>query len=410
MITRGGRPVLERTWGVANVTTGEKAGPTTTYNIGSVAKQFTAALVLKLVDGGKLSLTDSVGRHLQGLPPEWNAIRIEQLLNHTSGLAGGILVPGGDTANVPGDSLIALAAGAMLNSQPGTVHAYSNTGYMLLGVLIEKMHGKPYGVVLRNEITRPLGLTSLGWCGGMAGDRAAAGYIRTSDGKAMPRGDVHPSQGLGASAICSTAGDIERWNQALHGGSVLSAASYAAMTTPRGAATGKYGFGLVPRKSPWGTPAIVHDGEDDGFSSHNAWFPADSLSVTLLYNALPRHEVGMAEFIGTIAAGGTPRPIRPMPVIELPVAATQGPGRPKFVGAYEIGVGRVIMVTFEEGKLYVTLPGGDPQQLFLQSGTTYGMGKPESATTITFREDANGVVTGFTVRSDEGDRELRKVK
>ena len=79
-ITRGGRPLLERAWGVANVGTGQLAEPTTIYDIGSVAKQFTAALVLKLVDRGKLSLTDSIGRHLTGLRPEWNAILIEQLL------------------------------------------------------------------------------------------------------------------------------------------------------------------------------------------------------------------------------------------------------------------------------------------------------------------------------------------
>jgi hypothetical protein len=191
---------------------------------------------------------------------------------------------------------------------------------------------------------------------------------------------------------------------------VVSAASYAAMTTPRGAATGKYGFGLLPRKSAWGSPAINHDGEDKGFSSHNGWFPAESLSVTLLYNALPRLEVNMADFVGMIALGGTPRPIPPMPVINLPVSATQGEGRPKFVGAYEAGVGRAFIVTFEDGNLYVTPPGGTRQQLFLQSGTTYKMGNPQSTTTVTFRVDDDGAVTGLTARADGGARELRKVK
>lgn len=412
-VTRGGRPLLERAWGVANVTTTQKADPTTTYNIGSMAKQFTAALVLKLVDSGKLSLTDSVGRHLAGLRPEWNSITIEQLLNHTSGLARDFATGRPETENVPGDSVLALAARDTLWSKPGTVFAYSNTGYLLLAVLIEKVYGKPYGVVLHDEIAQPLGLASLRWCENVIRDRAAAGYIRSSDGKATTRGDVHASQDLGSSAICSTAGDMARWNQALHSGRVLSAASYAAMTTPRGAATGKYGFALVPRKALWGSPAIAHDGEDVGFSSHNAWFPAESLSVTLLYNALPRLDesgVNMADFIGLIALGGKPRPIAPMPVIELPLAATQGPGRPKFVGAYEIGAGRMFIVTFEDGNLYVTPPGGSPQQLFLQSGTSYALGSLQSTTTVTFRVDTDGVVTGFTARDNGVDRELRKVK
>ncbi|HZI28029.1 MAG TPA: serine hydrolase domain-containing protein [Gemmatimonadaceae bacterium] len=409
-VTRGGRTLHERAWGVTNVSTGKKAESATTYNIGSMAKQFTAVLILKLVDGGKLSVTDSIGRYLKGLRPEWNAITIEQLLNHTSGLPRDFATGRPETDNVTGDSLIAAAARDTLVSKPGTVFAYSNTGYMLLGVLIEKLHGKPYGLVLRDEIARPLGLTSLGWCESVAKDRAATGYIRSSDGKATLRGDVHASQDIGPSAICSTARDIASWNQALHGGRVVSAASYAAMTTPRGAATGKYGFGLVPRKSSWGSPAINHDGEDNGFSSHNGWYPAESLSVTLLYNALPRLEVNMSDFVGMIALGGKPRPIPPMPVIELPIAATQGEGRPKFVGAYEMGVGRLFLVTFEDGHLHVTPPGGARQQLFLQSGTTYKLGNPQSTTTVTFKVDADGVVTGFTARDNGVDRELRKVK
>jgi D-alanyl-D-alanine carboxypeptidase len=410
VVTRGGRTLLERAWGVANVATGQKAEPTTSYRIGSVSKQFTAALVLKLVDRGKLSLTDSVGRYLKGIRPEWNAITIEQLLNHTSGLARDFQQVSRAAENLPADSLVAMAARDTLVSKPGTVHAYSNTGYMLLGAVIEKVHGKPYGVVLRDEIARPLGLASLGWCGSVATDRAAAGYMRTSDGKAAAPIQQHVSQGLGAGGICSTAGDLARWNHALHGGRVLSAASYAAMTTPRGAATGKYGFGLQPRKSQWASPAIVHDGQGAGYSSHNGWYPAESLSVTLLYNALPRLEFQMADFIGMLALGGAPRPIPPVPVIELPVAATQGEGRPKFVGAYEISARSRFIVTFEDGNLYVTPTGGARQQLFLQSGTTYTLGSAESTTTVTFRVDGDGVVTGFMARQNGVDRELRKVK
>lgn len=409
-ITRGGRPLLERAWGVANVATGQKAAPATTYRIGSVAKQFTAALVLKLVDRERLSLTDSIGRHLTGLPPEWNSITLEQLLNHTSGLAPDYRELSRVAENLPSDSLVAMAARDELRSTPGTSFAYSNTGYMLLGVLLEKVHGKPYSVVLRDEIARPLGLTSLRFCDNTASDRAATGYNRTSVGTVVAPIEQHPSQGVGADAICTTAGDLARWNQELHNGRVLSPGSYAPMTTSRGAATGRYGFGLMPRKSPWGSPAIVHGGESAGLSGHNGWFPAESLSVTLLYNALPRPEVDMSEFIGMLALGGKPQPIAPMPVVELPVAATQGEGRPKFVGAYEVRPGSVFIVSFDNGNLYVTPPNGDPQQLFLQSATTYTMGSPTSSTTIAFKVDADGAVTGFTARADGFDRMLSKVK
>jgi hypothetical protein len=182
------------------------------------------------------------------------------------------------------------------------------------------------------------------------------------------------------------------------------------MTTPRPVAKG-YGFGLSMRKSFWGTPAIVHDGQTQGFSSHNGYYPADSLSVTLLYNARPRLEVQMADFVGMITVGGTPRPIPPIPVIDLPVAATQGGGRPKFVGAYEISQGRVFIVSFENGNLHVTPPGGGgKQQLYLKSGLVYTLGSPESTTTVTFQVDSEGDVTGFVARQNGMDRALPKVK
>jgi hypothetical protein len=118
----------------------------------------------------------------------------------------------------------------------------------------------------------------------------------------------------------------------------------------------------------------------------------------------------MADFVGLVALGGRPRPIPPIRVIELPIAATQGPGRPAFVGAYEISSRARFIVTFEDGNLYVTTPGGKRQQLFLKSGTTYTLGSAASTTTVTFRVDADGVVTGFTARDNGVDRELRKLK
>ena len=103
---------------------------------------------------------------------------------------------------------------------------------MLLGAAVEKLYGKPYGAVLRDEIARPLGLASLGWCGDTeAAGGAAKGYYRAPGDTLAPAPYLHPSQLL-AGGVCSNAGDIERWNRALHGGRVLSAASYAA-SSPR---------------------------------------------------------------------------------------------------------------------------------------------------------------------------------
>lgn len=186
-VTRGDETLVQRAWGLADVASGRAADPSTLHEIGSNAKQFTAALVLRLVDRGRLTLGDSIGGHLSGLRPEWRPITIEQLLNHTSGLQRSYLSPSGRIEeDLPGDSLIAQAARDTMATRPGTKYIYSNTGYLVLRVLIEKLYGKPYAAALREEIARPLGLTTLGYCGDIEAGTRATGYIRSPAGTLSP--------------------------------------------------------------------------------------------------------------------------------------------------------------------------------------------------------------------------------
>lgn len=417
VVTRGGETLVQRAWGRADAASGRAADPSTRYAIGSNTKQFTAALVLRLVDRGRLTLGDSIGRHLSGLRPEWRAITIEQLLNHTSGLQRSYVVPSRIGQDLPGDSLVAQAARDTMASRPGTTFLYSNTGYMLLGVLVEKLYGKPYAAALRDEIAAPLGLATLRSCGEVEAGTRAAGYNRAFDGALSPPLAVHPSQQLGAGGICSTAADLAKWNRALHGGRVLSEASYTAMTTPRGVAVpASYGFGLSASPAPWGGPAIAHGGQDvSGFVSEHGWYPADSLSVTILYNVYPRVAPGGTHVIAALALGHTP-PATPTPAPEPAVAATPATGivgeeaGRQFVGEYQLGPGRVFRVDFEEGTFFLTPPGGEKRPLVHQSGATYAVGSG-SGTAITFLADAEGRVVGFLAQAaGSPDRRLRKVR
>lgn len=275
-----------------------------------MSKQFTAALLLKQVDRGTLGLDDPIGRYLAGLKPEWNALTIEQLLNHTSGAPREYRDVKRISENLPADSLIALATRTNAPTEPaGTKFVYSNTGYMLLGALVEKVYGKSYGAALRDEIARPLGLATLGWCGDTeAGPGSAKGYVRPPNGTTTEAPYIHPSQLL-SGGVCSNAGDIARWNRALHGGEVLSAASYAAMTTPKGVAASRsvpYGLGLYVRETRGGGTVIVHDGATPGYRNENVWYPAESLSVTMLTNTITAGvdaNSNLTEVMGSIALG-----------------------------------------------------------------------------------------------------------
>jgi CubicO group peptidase (beta-lactamase class C family) len=317
-VVRGTDTLVTRSWGMADVAAKRPSTPMTTYRIGSVSKQFTAALILKLVDRGTLALSDSIGRYLSGLRPEWRPLTIEQLLNHTSGLQNDFRSPLTYTMPLPVDSLIAMAARDTMVFAPGTKHAYSNTGYMLLGALVEKQYAKSFAAALRDEIARPLGLATLGWCDVPEVTRTqATGYDPSTTGTFTPATYLHISQSLGSGGICSSAMDLAKWNSALHRGRVVSPASYAAMSTPRGAAVaGAYGFGLRLQRTGWGAPLLSHSGSTPGFVANNAYFSADSLSVVILVNnsSLDARAANLVPFLARISLGlplPTPPPARP---------------------------------------------------------------------------------------------------
>jgi CubicO group peptidase (beta-lactamase class C family) len=288
-ISRGDETLVQQAWGLADVASNRPATAASVYKIGSVSKQFTAVLILKQVERGKISLSDSIGGYLrEGLRPEWGRLTVEQLLNHTSGLPRDYKRQGRPEEEVSTATSISWAARDTMFFAPGTRHYYSNPGYLLLGALVEKLYGKPYREALQDEIAKPLGLKALGWCADPGKDPAVAtGYEYQAPGKVEPSQFAHASKSLGAGGLCSTAADLAAWNRALHGGRVVSPASYAAMITPRAPST-SYGFGLQisKRPAPWGATIIYHLGGIMGFSAENAWIPAESLSITILYNSI----------------------------------------------------------------------------------------------------------------------------
>jgi CubicO group peptidase (beta-lactamase class C family) len=404
-IVRGGETLVQQAWGTADAGSRRPATAAMTYRIGSISKQFTAALILKLVDRGQLALRDTLGRrlepHFRDLPAEWRPITIEQLLNHTSGLQREYRDP------IPylqalvtrnGDPRLIAAARDPLLHAPGTRHLYSNAGYMILGVLVEKLYGRSHDDVLRTEIAVPLGLTTLGSC--TAAEKRTTetmGHARSPKGELLPAAELLVDLALGSGGLCATAADLARWNMALHGGRVLSNSSYAAMTTPRGAAaTDHYGFGIRSLRMSWGGRVLTHDGNTITFMSENSWFPAESLSVTVLCNtALGPGTSPMAAHLARIALGRT---------LSTTTRVAEGPER--FVGFYEGRPGRGFTVTLEQGTLYVEPTDASRQKLVLQTETTYAAGDA----TFTFVVGVDGRATAAVFRAGTREQIFPKVK
>ena len=312
-ITRGSDTVLTGGWGFADIGSSTRATANTSYRIGSMTKQFTAALVMRLQEKHRLVLSDSIGAYVADLPPRWRSIPILFLMNHTSGVPD-------YTANREwqahgADSLsprqtIGYVANDTLRFAPGAGWAYSNTGYLLLGLLIEARYGKPYAQIVTDEIAKPLGLAQTRFCESESrANGQAQGYVRAGPTAPFtPAAPHHMMTAFSAGGLCSTVVDFAQWAMALHLGRVVGPDSYAAMTTPQGPANlprpgpqkSRYAFGLQAEQVA-AVPALFHGGVTTGFISSTAWIPTDSVSVTILTNS-PHGAAAFRALLDNIAA------------------------------------------------------------------------------------------------------------
>lgn len=224
-IVKNGRTVLAKGYGFADLENDVPATAETVYRIGSVTKQFTSAAIMRLMEQGKLSLDDTLQKFLPAFPTHGNRVTVRHLLNHTSGIKSYTSL-GPKWARVVRldlmtDSLIALVANEPFDFKPGDAYRYNNSGYFLLGMIIEKLSGKPYGQYLKDEFFTPLGLKSTIYC-----DQAplikhrAQGYATqtTGGGGFINAEPLSMTQPYAAGSLCSSVNDLVVWTQALSSG------------------------------------------------------------------------------------------------------------------------------------------------------------------------------------------------
>jgi D-alanyl-D-alanine carboxypeptidase len=288
-VVKDGKMVLAKGYGLANVELNVPTTPETVYEIGSVTKQFTATAVMMLAEEGKVGLDDKITKYLSGLPEVWKQITVRNLLTHTSGLRNVQFVP--DFARLrrtPGsqEKLVGLLAPLPLQFDPGSKWQYSNTGYQLLGWIIEKTSGMSYDKFLQERIFTPLDMraTQVNDLGKIIKNRAAGYTLRA--GTLQNGGYVDMSWPFSAGAIVSTVVDLAKWNLALDERKLLKAPSYQEMWTPvtlKDGQTHGYGFGWSLEKTN-GRPTVGHGGSIDGFRSFVVRYPEERLGIIVLAN------------------------------------------------------------------------------------------------------------------------------
>ena len=286
LIARSNQIVLIKGYGFANRELNVPNTPATRFRLGSITKQFTALCILHLQDQGKLNIDDPVSRFVPDCPTNWSGITIRHLLSHTSGISNFTGFPDYRATMMlksPVEKTIQRFESTPLEFKPGERFAYSNSGYILLGYILERVAGTNYEQYVTDTIFKPLGMEQSGYdhFETILPERAA-GYSRSgSNWINAPYIDMSIPHAAGA--LYSSAEDFFRWYQCWRERKILSAASWKAMTTP---GQGNYGFGIFVSEHFAGTPRKVleHGGGINGFATSMKWFPDTDVFVAVFAN------------------------------------------------------------------------------------------------------------------------------
>jgi CubicO group peptidase (beta-lactamase class C family) len=304
LLAREGRLLLSKGYGWADALLRLPNTPATRFRIASLTKQFTALAVLQLQELGRLKVTDPLAEYLETSPPQWAGITLHHLLTHTSGIVDYDELPDWPTVQTKTWTpfeLIGLFLDRPLLFAPGTGWSYSDSNYVLLGYVIERVSNLPYAQFLERHIFGPLGLRDTGYDAGHAlAPRQATGY--SSWGQVAPFQDM--SVFYAAGALFSTVGDLWRWDEALRTGQPALAAPATirllfqpyVRTQPDDPNSPAYGYGWVIDRLQ-GRRMLWHPGDVSGFHSLNALFPDDGYSLVLLSNLESSDLVGAADRI-----------------------------------------------------------------------------------------------------------------
>ena len=400
-----GRVALAKGYGLSALD-GTPVTPETPFAIGSVTKQFTCACILKLAEAGKLSVSDKVAKYYPGLTRAAD-ITLLDLMNHVSGYPDYYPLDFTDRRmlkEIQPDDLIKEYAGGKLDFEPGSRYSYSNTGFIILGRVVEKVSGRPFGKFLAEEILKPLGMNHTLY----EPDPNQAGIARGYTTFALSRPEPATNEAKGwigsAGAIYSTGSDLAAWDLALVSGKVVNPASYTLMTTPRLLSDRRfsfYGCGLS-----WSIrnarTVLSHGGAVAGFVAMNTTVPGTRSAAVLLSN----YDSGEVNAIfNKLIEAMNPAATTSVPAITGPSAAEAH---------------KLMFKSFQEGKVDRSLlgaefdwfltdkklqgaserlkPYGEPTKVDVESTSERG-GMEVSRTRLTF---PNGVLRGTMYRTPDG--------
>jgi CubicO group peptidase (beta-lactamase class C family) len=408
LIAEKGKILLQKSYGYNNFATKSPNDSNSIFQIGSVTKQFTSTVILKLQEEGKLSIQDKLSKYF----PEFkysNTITLENLLTHTSGIYNYTNdIDDNDSAIVCNPVNKQLALDIMfkhsLDFKPGTQFAYDNSGYYLLGLIIEKVTGKSYEENIRDIIFTPLQMThSLFDFKDSKDPNIAIGYKILNDSEQLIAQRWDSTVTYAAGGIFSTTGDMYKWMKAFANKEILSADSWKAALSPH---LEHYGYGWFI-DSLFGKKSISHGGGLPGFMADVTFYPDEDVIIILLNNEGYFGE-GLTEINANLSAILFHKPYELMhnrPEIKLADSVLK-----RYVGEYTFDKKHHVFITLENNTLQIEAPAGNlpKSTLFPQDETNFYL-KIINAR-IEFSKNAEGNITSLISHYNGKDEVCKKLK
>jgi CubicO group peptidase (beta-lactamase class C family) len=400
LVAQDGKVLLDKGYGFANLEWQVPNTPTTKFRLGSITKQFTAASILLLEERGKLKVEDPVKKYMPDAPAAWDKVTIFHVLTHTSGIPSFTSFPefrSKEAQAMTPQQLVDWFRDKPLEFEPGTKWNYSNSGYVLLGYLIEKISGQSYIDFLQQNIFTPLGMKDSGYdSNSTVIAHRAAGYAPGKDGPENA-GFVHMSIPFSAGALYSTTEDLLRWEQGLFGGKVLKPESLAKMTTPF---KQDYAFGLAVFTRN-GHKVITHDGGIEGFNTSLAYYPDDKLVVAVLANLNGQAPGQLTGRLAQVVHGEK---------VVLDAERKEITVSPKvlaqYVGTYQLAPTFSIAITLEGDQLMAQATSQPRFPLFAESETLFFLKVVEAQ--IEFVKDDKGQIASLILHQNGRDQKGAK--
>jgi len=400
LVARDAGIILNKGYGFANVEWQIPNSPTTKFRLGSLTKQFTSVSILLLEERGKLKLEDHVKQYVPDAPASWDAITIYNLLTHTSGLPNYTALPDFATTmgtKVTPQQIVAKFRDRPLDFEPGSKMLYSNSGYIVLGMIIEKVSGESYESFLQKNLFGPIGMKDSGYDSNTAViPRRASGYTRGASGP-VNAGYLDMSIPFAAGALYSTTEDLLRWEQALFGGKVLKPASLEKMTKPF---KNDYALGVSVREHD-GRRVVEHNGGINGFNTMLAYYPESHVTIAVLGNVNGPTPEAIGAALGTIVHGGAVQLTSERREVSVPAATLA-----TYLGTYEMAPNVNLMVTQDGDHLMAQLSGQPKFQLFPESETRFFVKVVDAQ--LDFVKDASGSVTEAILHQNGRDMKATK--